>query len=240
MQNFIINNNDKELSKKLKREANIILASLNPNSNEYKLEFNKFENTLKVIDCINDKNIDDIINIITKLKNTNILSPLTLKSSEFSTDLQYGCYRNIRYPHIYNYGNGAIYNANAYKLYVKNAYDDVNKSQIEFEPIIIDFKDLNIPYPFPIFISKGGIITGEYIQQCAIRKEIINKHCFTIQSVVSIPVSKIIHDNDIIYVVDHREPKLKVLQEFYDVPIKIDTKIKNMKFNIRKYIKLNK
>mgnify|MGYP007057686606 FL=1 len=42
---------------------------------------------------------------------------------------------------------------------------------------------------------------------------------------------------DTFYVVDHREPKLKVLQEFYEVPIYIDEFIKG-KFNIRKYQKL--
>ena len=91
-----------------------------------------------------------------------------------------------------------------------------------------------------ICISKGGIITGEYVQQCEIRKDIVERHSFNIQSVVNIPVARIIDGDSVIHVVDHREPKLKVLREFYEVPIYIDETVKNKHYNLRKYTKLNK
>nr|DAG95280.1 MAG TPA: hypothetical protein [Crassvirales sp.] len=239
---FYITAEDKGLSIVFKREANIILASLDKNSNEYKFKYNKFEEVLRVIKAIeytepqHDKDVDFILDTINKIWNIGILSPLTLKNDEFNDYNTNGCYKNKRYPYIYHCGNGKIYNDNAYKLYIRAVYDATINSQIDFTPTIC------YPSPFnkSIFISKGGIITGEYVQQCEIRKDIVERHSFNIQSVVNIPVARIIDGDSVIHVVDHREPKLKVLREFYEVPIYIDETVKNKHYNLRKYIKLNK
>lgn len=239
---FYTTDEDKGLSINLKREANIILASLDKSSDEYKITRNKFEDVIKVIRAIedtdpqHDEDVEFILNTITKIWNIGILNPLTLKNDEFNDYNTNGCYFNKRYPHIYHCGNGKIYNNNAYKLYVRAAYDITTKSQIDFNPVICH------PSPFnkSIFISKGGVITGEYIQQCEIRKDIVERHSFSIQSIINIPVSRIIDGNFVIHVVDHREPKLKVLKEFYEVPIYINEDIKAKHYNIRDYAKLNK
>jgi hypothetical protein len=239
---FYITAEDKGLSIVFKREANIILASLDKNSNEYKFKYNKFEEILRVIKAIeytepqHDKDVDFILDTINKIWNIGILSPLTLKNDEFNDYNTNGCYKNKRYPYIYHCGNGKIYNDNAYKLYIRAVYDTTINSQIDFTPTIC------YPSPFnkSIFISKGGIITGEYVQQCEIRKDIVERHSFNIQSVVNIPVARIIDGDSVIHVVDHREPKLKVLREFYEVPIYIDETVKNKHYNLRKYTKLNK
>lgn len=237
---FYVNPNDKGFSTILKREANIVLASLDKDSDEYKIKFNRFEETLRVIRTIEDTNpqhdedVDFILNTINKIWNVCILSPLTLKNDEFYDYNVHGCYHNKRYHYIYHCGNGKIYNSNAYKLYVRAAYDATTNSQINIVPVTIS-SDNKL-----IYISKGGIITGECISQCIIRKDIVEKHQFTIQSIINIPVSEIKDGDSVIYVVDHREPKLKVLKEFYEVPVNIDDKIKNKHYNLRKYIKLNK
>ena len=82
------------------------------------------------------------------------------------------------------------------------------------------------------------VITGDYISSCKIRKNIIDTKCFTIQSIINIPCSMIYDEGKGIITVDHREPKLKVLEDFYDVFFRFNEQIKNKKYDIRKYKKL--
>ena len=234
---------DKGLVLKLIREANIILASLDKNSDEYKNTKVKYADCISVARAIEntepveDGDINFILSTINKIWNNGVLSPLTLTNDEFENNNTNGYYINKRYPYIYHCGNGKIYNKAAYKLYVKASYNVNFNSQVGFKAVNSSIYDC---VSVPIFISKGGIITGEYIQQCEIRKDIIDKHCYTIQSTVNIPVSEIRDIDLYIYVVDHREPKLKILKEFYEVPTYIDENIKNKHYNIRKYTKLKK
>ena len=60
---------------------------------------------------------------------------------------------------------------------------------------------------------------------------------YSIKNPIKIPVSSIEHTDspDIVFVVDHREPKLKALMEFYNVPIEHD---ENVKYNLRKFKKI--
>lgn len=237
---FFNSPNDKGLSILLKREANIILASLDKNSNEYLYKKERFEETLSVVRAIeytepqSKYDIDFILNTISRILNIGILSPLTLKDDEF---LNYaysnGHLYNTRYHDIYvdTTLNMSICNANAFNLYVRAAYSHDKNKQIECTNDII-YKNHRI------YISKGGIITGEYIEKCIIRSDIVAKHSFTIQSIPNIPVCIIVDKDNSIYVVDHREPKLKALQQFYDVPINKDKDITNRHYNLRKYNKI--
>lgn len=237
---FIDSPNDKGLSILLKREANIILASLDKESNEYLYKKARFEETLSVIRAIeytepqSDDEVNFILDNINRIWRVGILSPLTLKEDEFLnyTDSR-GYFRNIRYNDIYidTNNNMSICNSNAFNLYVRAVYSHDEQSQIECTNEIVHKNHR-------IYISKGGIITGEYIQKCIIRPDIINKHSFTIQSIPNIPVCVIVDGDSYIYVVDHREPKLKALQQFYDVPINKDEAIANKHYNLRKYKKL--
>lgn len=237
---FFVSPNDKGLSTLLKREANIILASLNKESNEYLYKKERFEEALSVVRAIeytksqNENEIDFILNTINRIRNIGILSPLTLKEDEF---LNYkdskGYIHNTRYSDIYidTNINQSICNDNAFNLYVRAAYYHNNKEQIDYTNEIVHKNHR-------IYISKGGVITGEYIEKCIIRPDIVNKHSFTIQSIPNIPVCIIVDGDNSIYVVDHREPKLKALQQFYEVPINKDENIANNHYNIRKYKKL--
>ena len=237
---FFSNPNDKGLSIILKREANIVLASLDKNSPDYLYKKERFEETLKVIKSIentepqHEDDIQFILNTVNRIWSTGILAPLTLEDEEFSTDVDVNYYKhNLRYYDIYKdiQLNDAICNSNAFNLYIRAAYSNDKNQQIEYSNKIIHKNK-------KVFISKGGIITGEYIYKCIIRPEIVDKHTFTIQSVINIPVCIIFDNGGYIYVVDHREPKLKVLQQFYNVPINIDNYIANKHYNIRKYKKL--
>lgn len=237
---FFISPNDKGLSILLKREASIILASLDKKSNEYFYKKERFEEILSVVKAIeytepqSEDEIDFILNTIGRIWNIGILSPLTLKDDEFLnyTDSK-GYLRNTRYSDIYidTDINQSICNDNAFNLYIRATYSHDNKEQIDCTNELVHKNHR-------IYISKGGVITGEYIEKCIIRPDIVNRHSFTIQSIPNIPVCIIVDGGNSIYVVDHREPKLKALRQFYEVPINKDEKIANKHYNLRKYKKL--
>lgn len=241
---FSVNSKDSLIVIKLINEANIMLASINKSSIEYENKYNLLKESIDIMRNLhlktnNKKDIEFIFNTLNTIYNKGILTPLTLKNEEFNDYMTNNKYINKRYPYIYRDSNGKIYNSAAYKLYIRSAYDNVINSQIKCTPYITH-SCINNDFNIPIFISKGGIITGEYIQQCEIRKDIIDKHHFTIQSIITIPVSVINDKDNIIFIVDHREPKIKILKEFYEVPICINNDIKNKHYNLRKYIKINK
>lgn len=169
---------------------------------------------------------------INKLYTTGLLSPLTLKDDEFATASDSNYKNNIRYPFILkSVGDGKIINNNAYKAKIYNIYDhNLGAKVFENEP--------DIYYNPVIFINKGGVVTGEYIAICEIRKEVVDKHNYTIQSIVNIPCSLILDNGDRIITVDHREPKLKVLKDFYEVYFKFDKTVHDRKYDIRKYAKM--
>ena len=236
MDHFVIRSNDGIYTKKCKEEANIYLASLPSNhNNRFQIE-KDFEdllllaNTLDKVNAVTSDHKIEIINKLYRLTKFNVLSPLSLYDDEFIN--VGGSIRNHRFMHIYKVED-VIYNEWAFNILVRKEYDDEFGIEIKKTP---ELKECN----HIVYISKGGIITGEYIKNCIIRPELKGK--FTIQSMPNIPVSAIRYKKedmiyDTFYVVDHREPKLKVLQDFYNVPIYTDEYIKG-KFNIRKYQKL--
>lgn len=212
----------------VKREANILLASLDKNNDKNCLkECQCLIQIYKTIDSYNFNNeeLNNLYKLFNKFKQSNLLAPLTLNNKEFNENGD-----NLRYPDIYIKGN-KMYNNNAFNCYVRASYSHVLKLQNDMVPFIISKNS-------KVYISKGGVITGEYFNDCIIRKDIINSGSFTIQSVVNIPVCEILDHDISIRAVDHREPKFKALCEFYNVPIKQDKKIKDRKYNIRNYIKL--
>lgn len=235
---FIINNDDKGLSIKFKTEANIKLASVENNAQRETLKM-KYQEVLHVIKAIeynepqNFEDIDFILEVINVLTHSGVLSPLTLSDDEFEQIDFEGYFVNKRYPYIRrSKATGLTYNINAFKCYVRAAYNNESNEQIEYIKDTIGARRL--------YISKGGIITGSYIEDCVIHSSIVTKHKYSIQEPIKIPVCKIIDKTDVIYVVDHRCPQLKLLAEKYVNPIQVDTEIKNKHYNLRKYKKLNK
>lgn len=234
---YNIKDNDGPYTRICKKEANIYLASLNSSNNIERLAAEKACDDLlsltNTLDKLYNKGVDNKLNILNKLHRIvkyNILTPLTLSNDEFVTIN--GSVRNSRFKPIYKVED-TIYNEWAFNILVRKEYDDEFEIEIKKNP---ELKECN----HIVYISKGGIITGEYIKDCIIRPEL--KGRFTIQSIPNIPVSAIRYKKedgvyDVFYAVDHREPKLKVLQEFYEVPVYTDEYIKG-KFNIRKYQKL--
>ena len=239
MEEFKIESTDKIHVERAKREANIILASLDKNSTKFLYTRNAFRDIISIcekidnIEWVVDEDFNFVINNVKKIINIGILSPLTLKDDEFKETDYPPIKYNIRYPHILK-DEHSIYNTNAFNIYIRSAYNHDENREIKWTPHSMDGNH-------KLYLSKGGVITGHYIQNCFIRKNIIDKGCFTIQSILNVPVSVIRYKEDnndkFIYIVDHREPKLKALKEFYEVPEYFDEVIKTKKFNIRNYIK---
>lgn len=236
---FFITADDLYLSRTFKREANIVLASLTKDSVEYITTKNKFVRVLNTIQEIeksganSNADVNEIIDTIQNILNNGIISPLTLENNEFDSvgDVD-GKRYNLRYPDIYmEKSTGRIFNANGFNVYIRAVYSDVLKEQIDATPVI-HRKNRRV------YISKGGVITGDYILDCQIRPEVVAKHKFSIQSIINIPVCLINYKDGSIYAVDHREPKLKALMEFYDCVVGHDDKVAKAKLNIRNYKKL--
>lgn len=235
---------DKELSIIFKREANIMLASFKKDSPKYTSNYYKFKEALEVVKAIErislqrKEDIDDILNIINTVWKKDILSPLTLKDDEFSDFDVNGIANNLRYYNICksnkidSNSNYFIYNRSAYKAVVRKQYDYDSNQQVEITKPDFSFSPT-------IYINKGGRLTGEQVCLCRIRPEIVNNHCYTIQSTVNIPVSAIYgKEIGVILTVDHREPKLKVLNEFYEVMTGQDNRAIILNMDIRKFKKL--
>ena len=219
----------------LVREANIALASLPKDSPDYLWHKERYEEAIKVMRSIeatepqHDNDITFILNTINAIWDKGILSPLTLNDDEFTQVEDAVESYNKRYRWIIK-RSGGIYNNAAYKATIRKVYNHRLSIEVKY-----DIPPVN--YNPALYISKGGIITGEYICMCKIRPDIVAKHAFVIQSIVNIPASAISVNNRFIFVVDHREPKLKTLNEFYEVPVGFDEEVKNLKLNIRKYKK---
>lgn len=131
--------------------------------------------------------------------------------------------------------NDGIYNVLAYSLKQRKVYLINNNG--EGTQIPLNRATLNSEgecFDERIYISRGGIVNGDYVYKSYLKNQ---KEDYNIKDPIKIPVSAIEHTDfhDIVFVVDHREPKLKALIDFYNVPLEHD---ENVKYNLRKFKKI--
>jgi hypothetical protein len=210
---YEINNNDSNFIIFLKTELNKL-------EKDYGKDYidTVFDIILKLNNNIYNINYNDILNKISRLINNYPVTPIDL-NNEYNTCI-----------YINKDENNKWYYNRAYKIIVDTVYN------------LIDNKELYIPRKEELFnmnyenkriyITRGGVIAGEYINKCYIKH-----NNFYPRDPVIINCSRITNHDDIdIYTVDSRSPKLKVLKEFYNVSINIDDKYKHI--DIRKFKKL--
>ena len=188
------------------------------------------------------KVIEEITNIINKYPNESckVAIDLILKSwswkpwSSISLSNENFNKLNRHYRAWYiQKDNKGIFNVMAYLSKIRKSY--IVKSENEVVELENGILDKNGEYCNErIYISRGGIINGDYVNKSYIRNQNDN---YVIRDSIKVPVSSIEFKDspDVIFFVDHREPKLKALMEFYNVPIEHDDKIK---FNVRTFKKL--
>jgi len=252
---FIADDFDGHLTLKIKTEANIKIASVLAKKDfcyddgvKASQELHRliaFAKTLDYHNTTTDLSMVDILNTMIKFIETGILSLLTLNDNEFKEDNSnenLTIYENIRYPYISRYDNEvddavikSYVNQRAFTPVIKASYNSNTNQQIN---ILDHYIMILAPQ---VYITKGGVVTGEYIKLCYINmykfKQKDNNFDLTIP--IKLPVSVIYNNKNYIYTVDVREPKLTELNEHYTLEMAIDNDIKS-KYDIRKYIKLIK
>lgn len=141
-------------------------------------------------------------------------------------------FRHKRDYFLINSSEG-ILNTNSIKMKVRKEYIEKQNKEIY---LYCSYTSKVIPkYELPIYISKGGIVNGDYINQTYIKDFINEDKLLVVKYPITIPVIMITTSDDKVYfVVDHREPKLAEVMHDYRTPIMHDD---DVKFNIRKFIK---
>jgi len=140
--------------------------------------------------------------------------------------------RHKRAWYIYD-GVCGIFNVLAYIAKVRKFYIE-DENDIKEVPVGNIVKGEGEIIDERIYISRGGIINGDYIRFCYLKHQTGN---YSIKDPIKIPVSSIEEKDGVNFIlfVDHREPKLKALMEFYNVTIEHDC---NIKYNVRTFKKL--
>lgn len=226
------------------KEANISLNYLKDKGEDITDALENYRNVLSMIEVINRFNADQFEYDVTKAINTlktywdcGTMTPLTLKPDEFNNYYNYYSYidglgysDNIRCEFIKKHGNN-IYNFKAYKA-------EVNKCYIMRDDMVCCkcIKTEEICYNNPkIYLSAGGVITGNYVRLCKIKDEDVKRGEFTFKGSVTIQVNNIVYpDGHEILYTDIRNKKLNVLRHFYDVQTKFDSSFK--KIDVRRFI----
>lgn len=235
--------NDSLLTHNIKRDYELVISNI---QNEKEIVYKNKE----IIDDIYrqlisvskgfDNNIDKdvfkhIINLLSETFEYNTTQPISLQNENFKENT------HIIAPYIIKNGSFII-NTKAYKTINRTYYSHNDKKELSRGGAITKhFKSVNED---KIYISKGGVITGEYISDARIDylEEIVNN--YTIPKTITIPVSTIFVEKDNVIkeylVVDHREPTFKRLFSCYKMKVLIDENVKQLKLNLRNYEKINK
>lgn len=226
-------------------ELKILLDSVS-SAEEYNKLLLKHTYTKKILQACQEyfnknKNCNEVNNLLkdtAKFLKTGILDYLTLHPNEFSKEPNVdGEYTNLRYPSIYKIyvNSNVVYYKQGYVLSRCEYYDEENKIIVPYEP------STKIYNTHKIYLQESGYITNKYIKHVIIYPE--HHGLFVIQSSVVLPVDFYsTKDDRQFYFINARNPKLKSLFEFYEVPIYEDDTMLDekgqAKYNIRKFKKV--
>lgn len=217
---------------KVKLETLALLRSYPKRDKGYTQHLLDIAKTLDSTGVTNDDVISLLLKDITKIIKGIPLSRLTLKDDEFTDTLDNGFSINNRYPFITmnKTDDGIIYrNNNAYSAVVNKIYNYTHEKEI-----FVTGKHTHSDVL--IFITKGGVVTGDYIYNCYLKESDITLG-FNRFDPIELPVINIYGDDLDILCIDSRHPKLKELLNTYDVSFYHMASMKG-KYDIRKYTKL--
>lgn len=230
--------NDSLLTHNIKRDYELAISNIQ-NKKDKEITDNIYKqliNVSKGFDNDIDKDMFNyIINLLSETYEYYTTQPISLQNEDFKGD------SHIIAPYIVKNGDFII-NNKAYKTINRTHYSHNDKRELTYgEGIMKSFKSVKNDN---IYISKGGVITGEYINDARLDylDEIVNN--YTIPKTISIPVSTIFVEKDNVIkaylVVDHREPTFKRLFSCYRMKVLMDENVKSLKLNLRNYEKINK
>lgn len=230
--------NDSLLTHNIKRDYELAISNIQNEKNKDTIDdiYRQLINVSKGFDSNIDKDMfKNIINLLSETYEYCTTRPISLRNEDFKG------ISHIIAPYIVKNGDFII-NTKAYKTINRTHYSHNDKKELTYgEGIMKSFKSVKNDN---IYISKGGVITGEYINDARLDylDEIVNN--YTIPKTISIPVSTIFVEKDDVIkaylVVDHREPTFKRLFSCYRMEVLIDENVKLLKLNLRNYEKINK
>lgn len=230
--------NDSLLTHNIKRDYELAISNIQNEKNKEIIDdiYRQLINVSKGFDDGIDKDIfNNIVKLLSETFEYNTTQPISLQDEDFKGNT------HIIAPYIIRNGSFII-NTKAYSVMNRSHYSHNDKKELTYgEAIMKRFKSVK---DNKIYISKGGVITGEYISDARIDylEEIINS--YIIPKTIKIPVSTIFVEKDDIIkaylVVDHREPMFKKLFSCYKMKVLIDENVKQLKLNLRNYEKINK
>ena len=230
--------NDSLLTHNIKRDYELAISNIQ-NKKDREITDNIYKQLINVSKGFDD-NIDKdifnyIINLLSETYEYCTTQPISLQNEDFKG------ISHIITPYIVKSGD-FIVNTKAYKTINRTHYSHNDKKELTYgEGIMKSFKSVKNDN---IYISKGGVITGEYINDARLDylDEIVNN--YTIPKTINIPVSTIFVEKDNVIkaylVVDHREPTFKRLFSCYRMKVLMDENVKSLKLNLRNYEKINK
>ena len=230
--------NDSLLTHNIKRDYELAISNIQ-NEESRKIVndiYKQLVNISKGFDNnINEGMFNNIINLLSETYEYCTTQPISLQNEDFKG------ISHIVAPYIVKSG-AFIVNTKAYKTTNRTHYSHNDKKELTYgEGILKHFESVKND---KIYISKGGVITGEYISDARLDnlEEIINH--YVIPKTIIIPVSTIfVEKGDVIkeyLVVDHREPTFKKLFSCYRMKVLMDENVKSLKLNLRNYEKINK
>lgn len=210
------------LYERIKSELELVSGS-DKNTNYYKF----IEKVNEIINQCDENAVKVGLDLMLKSWNWKPWSSIDLSRENFDN---FGRHKRAWYI---NDGVCGIFNVLAYTAKVRKFYIK-DKNDIKEVPVGVIIDNDGEIIDERIYISRGGIINGDYIHFCYLKDQ---KSNYSIKDPIKLPVSSIEekHGVDFILFVDHREPKLKALMEFYNVQIEHDC---NIKYNVRTFKKL--
>lgn len=230
--------NDSLLTHNIKRDYELVISNIK--NEEYKEIIDDIYRQLINVSKGFDNNVNkdmfkNVINLLSETYEYCTTRPISLRDENFKGNT------HIIAPYIVKNGSFII-NTKAYKTMNRTYYSHNDKKELNYgEGIMNCFKGVKED---KIYISKGGVITGEYISDVNIDEleEVLNN--YIIPKTIVIPVSTIFVEKDdnikAYLVVDHREPMFKKLFINYRVKVLMDENVKQLKLNLRNYEKINK
>ena len=230
--------NDSLLTHNIKRDYELAISNIR-NEKSREIINNIYTQLINVSKGFNNNIDKDVFNSLIRMLSETFeyctTQPISLQNEDFKGNT------HIIAPYIIKSGSFII-NTKAYDTINRTYYSHNDKKELTYSDAFI--KRLKSTQYDKIYISKGGVITGEYIRDAKLDnlEKFIN--CYVIPKTIKIPVSTIfVKENDNIkayLVVDHREPTLKKLFSCYRMKVLMDENVKSLKLNLRNYEKISK
>ena len=238
---FKVDNSDGAFLAYLKREALVKIEEYNKDDiAEY--WYNYFKALIELSKASKNSPINDSMDFIQRtigfqenFKYQLPMTPISITEKDFDKSEHISLINHKRtYDVIWNTvfkltDEKCIYYRNAFNLHIRKIFNFIKNEVEELS---------RTDEQYAIYISKGGVISGDFIDFVYFRKKDYENGKLKLDLPIIIPACEVFFKDEnettsMIYVVDHREPKLKELIEKYDCPICNNTKVANYKLNLR-------